>query len=191
MATNKSSSKKTKLVAKPKSSIAKKSAKSKAGKVTKPNKPSKKVPLKAKSKAKPLKKAKVVATKLAKKTKPAKTKASLQANVKTTLTAKKSGNLTSGFTPLLDHILIQPDGVSDRTPGGLFIPSTVQDKPLTGKVLAVGKGGFNKKGQLRPLDVNVGENVIYGKYAGTTVTIQGQELLILKEEDILGIAKSE
>lgn len=102
--------------------------------------------------------------------------------------AKKTPAI-SGFVPVRDHILVQPDGFSEKTPGGLFIPATVKDKPLQGRVLAVGKGAFNKKGLLRPLDVQVGEKVLYTQYAGTTVTLQGQELLILKEDDVLGVSK--
>lgn len=102
------------------------------------------------------------------------------------MTAKSTTKPLS-FEPMLDHILVQPAGVSDRTPGGLFIPATVQDKPLKGKVLAVGKGRYNKKGQLRPLDIQVGEAVLYGQYAGTPVTLNGEDFLILKEEDVLGV----
>lgn len=104
--------------------------------------------------------------------------------------AKATLDLAS-FAPLNDHILIQPDGASDKTPGGLFIPATVKDRPLQGLVLAVGKGAFNKKGQQRPLDVRVGERVLYGQYAGTQVNLKGQELLILREEDVLGVTKND
>lgn len=102
----------------------------------------------------------------------------------------KSAMDIGSFAPLNDHILVQPDGASDRTPGGLFIPATVKDRPLRGLVLAVGKGAFNKKGKQRPLDVQVGERVLYGQYAGTQVSLKGQELLILREEDVLGVSKT-
>lgn len=99
----------------------------------------------------------------------------------------KSKVPTSQFHPLNDRVLVARAGESDRTAGGIFIPQTALERPLKGRVLAVGPGAKDKKGRTRPLDVKPGDEVLYGKFAGTEVTVDGQELLILKEEDILGV----
>ncbi len=78
-------------------------------------------------------------------------------------------------------------GVSEKTAGGLFIPGTVSERPQKGEVLASGRGRRNKKGQVRPLDVKVGDTVLFPKFAGTTIEVSGEELLILREDEVLGI----
>jgi chaperonin GroES len=145
------------------------------------NKKKTKVKAKAKSKA-PVKKAAVK-----KKAAPAKkTKSAVRAK---TFAAPKISNaaLQKILTPLDDRILISVEGASEVTAGGIIIPGTVAQRPNRGKVLATGRGRRSKKGQLRPLDVNVGDTVLYPEHAGTPVTLQGAEFLILREEDVLGI----
>jgi len=109
------------------------------------------------------------------------TKASKASTVKTLA----SGALQ--ISTLRDRVVIEPIGESDRTPGGLYIPQTAEEKPQRGRVMAVGSGLVSKKGKVRPLDVKLGDEVLYGKYAGTEIELQGFKLLILKESDIVGI----
>ncbi|NJL24429.1 MAG: co-chaperone GroES, partial [Calothrix sp. SM1_5_4] len=78
-------------------------------------------------------------------------------------------------------------GASDRTPGGIFIPDMAAERPIRGRVVAKGPGHRNKKGHLRPLDVGVGDTVLFPQYGGTKVTFEGEEYLILREDDLLGI----
>ena len=94
------------------------------------------------------------------------------------------------FSPLDDRVLIRREGASDRTPGGLYIPESASDRPLRGKVLAIGPGRRNKKGQIRPMDVQVGDQIIFSDYAGVSVHWQGEDLLILREEEILGVMRN-
>ncbi len=91
------------------------------------------------------------------------------------------------FRPLHDQLLVERLDQDDRTAGGIIIPDTVQEKPMEGEVLAVGPGLRNGTGEVVPMDVKLGDRVLFGKYSGTEVTIDGDELLIMKESDILGI----
>lgn len=91
------------------------------------------------------------------------------------------------LTPLDDRLLIFVEGASEKTAGGIIIPGSVAQRPNRGKVLATGRGRRSKKGLLRPLDVNVGDVILFPEHAGTPVTLQGSELLILREEEVLGI----
>ncbi len=91
------------------------------------------------------------------------------------------------FRPLQDRILVRRIEAEEKTPGGIIIPDTAKEKPVEGEVLAVGPGARDENGTLRPLDVKVGDRVLFGKWAGTDVLIDGEERLILKEADILGI----
>jgi chaperonin GroES len=91
------------------------------------------------------------------------------------------------ITPLEDRVLVIVEGPSEKTAGGLYIPETVSERPHRGQILALGRGRRNKKGQLRPLDVQAGDTVLFSEFAGTKVTLEGQEFLILREEDVLGI----
>lgn len=104
--------------------------------------------------------------------------------------AKSVKPLPANFLqPLEDRIVVEPEGVSETTPGGIIIPTTVSgERPNRGHVLAAGRGKRNKKGALRPLDVKAGDTVLFSDYAGTKITVEGRELLILREEDVLGIA---
>lgn len=91
------------------------------------------------------------------------------------------------FKPLHDRLLLKPVAAETRTKGGLIIPDTAQEKPMQGKVVAVGKGRRLEDGRLQALDVKVGDTVIYGKWSGTEVKIGGEDHVILKEEDLFGV----
>ncbi len=91
--------------------------------------------------------------------------------------------------PLQDRLVVRRVEEEEKTKGGIIIPDTAKEKPIEGEVIAVGKGKVNDKGELRPLDVKVGDRVLFGKYAGTEVKIDGEEHLILREEDVLGIVE--
>lgn len=91
------------------------------------------------------------------------------------------------FRPLHDRVLIRRVEQEETTKGGIIIPDTAKEKPQQGEVLAVGDGAIDDKGNRRSLDVQVGNHVLFGKWAGTEVKIDGEELLIMRESDILGI----
>jgi chaperonin GroES len=91
------------------------------------------------------------------------------------------------FKPLHDRVLVRRLEEDERTAGGIIIPDTAKEKPTQGEVLAVGPGARNDDGKLIPLDVKVGNHVIIGKWSGTEVKIDGEELLIMKESDIMGV----
>ncbi len=92
--------------------------------------------------------------------------------------------------PLGDRVVIKALEAENKTKGGIVIPDTAKEKPQEGKVVAVGKGKVSDSGQLQALEVKVGDKVLYGKYSGTEITTkEGEELLIMKEEDILAIVK--
>ena len=91
------------------------------------------------------------------------------------------------FTPLHDRVAIKPMDQEEKTLGGIIIPDTAKEKPMQGQVIAVGKGTKDKDGNLIPLDVKVGDKVLYGKWGGTEVKVNGQEFIIMKESDIMGI----
>ena len=91
------------------------------------------------------------------------------------------------FRPLHNQLLVERLDNDDRTAGGIIIPDTAQEKPMEGEVLAIGPGLRNDEGKLVPMDVKLGDRVLFGKYSGTEVTIDGDELLIMKESDVLGI----
>ena len=89
--------------------------------------------------------------------------------------------------PLQDRVLIRRVDPETKTIGGIFIPDTAQEKPMEGKVVAVGPGTRDDAGKLHPLDVKAGDRVLFGKWSGTEVKLDGQELLIMKESDIMGV----
>lgn len=113
------------------------------------------------------------------------------APVKQTKTSSQKKSLAkwdSFFTPLDDRIVVIVDGPSERTAGGLYIPASVtSDRPNQGQVLAVGRGKKDKKGRIRPMDVKAGEKILFGSYAGMKMILNNQEVLMLREEDILGV----
>ena len=91
------------------------------------------------------------------------------------------------FRPLHDRVLVRRLEQNDRTAGGIIIPDTAMDKPAEGEIVAVGPGGRDEHGKLTPLDVKAGDTVLFSKWAGTEVTIDGEELLVMKESDVMGI----
>jgi len=91
--------------------------------------------------------------------------------------------------PLRDRILVKRVEEQEQRIGGIIIPDTAKEKPQTAKVVAVGRGRINDKGEVFPLDVKVGEYVLIGKYAGTEIKLDGEEYLILREEEVLGVAE--
>ena len=91
------------------------------------------------------------------------------------------------FRPLHDRVLVRRVEEEQRTPGGIIIPDSAKEKPIQGEVLAVGPGIRNEKGELVALDVKPGDRVLFGKWSGTDVKIDGAEVLIMKESDILGV----
>lgn len=91
------------------------------------------------------------------------------------------------FTPLHDRVAIKPMDQEEKTLGGIIIPDTAKEKPMQGKVIAVGEGAKDKDGNIIPLDVKVGDKVLYGKWGGTEVKVNGPEFIIMKESDIMGI----
>ncbi len=91
------------------------------------------------------------------------------------------------FRPLHDRVLVKRVEEETTTKGGIIIPDTAKEKPQEGEIVAVGGGAIKDDGSVRPLDVKVGDRVLFAKWGGTEVTIDGQELLIMKESDILGI----
>jgi chaperonin GroES len=93
------------------------------------------------------------------------------------------------FTPLNDRILVKRADEETKTASGLIIPDSAREKPLRGTVLAVGKGNVADDGSVRPLAVKAGDDILFGKYAGTEIKIEGTEHTILREDDILGIVE--
>ena len=89
--------------------------------------------------------------------------------------------------PLQDRILVKRIEEEQKTEGGIIIPDTAKEKPMEGKVVAVGKGKVSEDGKLMPLDVKKGDRILFSKYAGTEVKIEGEEHLIMREDDVLGV----
>jgi chaperonin GroES len=91
------------------------------------------------------------------------------------------------FRPLHDRVVVRRIDAEEKTVGGIIIPDTAKEKPQQGEVIAVGPGGRDDSGKLVPLDVKVGDLVLFGKWSGTEVKIDGEELLVMKESDIMGV----
>jgi chaperonin GroES len=91
------------------------------------------------------------------------------------------------FRPLHDRVVLKRIEAEDKTTGGIIIPDTAKEKPSQGEVVAVGPGGRDEAGKLIPIDLKVGDRVLFGKWSGTEVKLDGQDLLIMKESDILGV----
>ena len=91
------------------------------------------------------------------------------------------------FRPLHDRVVVKRLEGEEKTKGGIIIPDTVKEKPQEGKIIAVGPGGRDEAGKLSPLDVKAGDRILFGKWSGTEVKIDGDDLLIMKESDILGV----
>ncbi|GBQ06237.1 co-chaperone GroES [Saccharibacter floricola] len=93
----------------------------------------------------------------------------------------------TNFRPLHDRVVVRRLESEAKTAGGIIIPETAKEKPMEGEVIAVGPGARNEQGQVVPLDVKAGDRILFGKWSGTEVTISGEELLIMKESDVMGI----
>ena len=93
------------------------------------------------------------------------------------------------FRPLHDRVLVRRIDEDERTPGGIIIPDTAKEKPMEGEIVAVGPGARDERSEVLPLDVKAGDRVLFGKWSGTEVKIDGEELLIMKESDIMGVVE--
>ena len=91
------------------------------------------------------------------------------------------------FRPLHDRVVVRRIGAEEKTKGGIIIPDTAQEKPQEGEVIAIGPGGRDESGKLIPIDVKPGSRVLFGKWSGTEVKLDGEDLLIMKESDIMGV----
>src|SRR5467141_694788 len=94
---------------------------------------------------------------------------------------------TPKFTPLHDRVLIRRVEEQESVRGGIIIPDTAKEKPQEGEVIAVGKGKVNEEGKVRPLDVREGDRILFGKYSGTEIKLDGEELIIMREDEVLGV----
>jgi chaperonin GroES len=95
--------------------------------------------------------------------------------------------MATKFTPLHDRILIRRVEEADTTRGGIIIPDSAKDKPQEGEVISAGKGKISEEGKVRPLDVKEGDRILFGKYSGTEIKIDGEDFVIMREEEVLGI----
>jgi chaperonin GroES len=95
--------------------------------------------------------------------------------------------MSTKIRPLQDRIIVKRVQEEEKTKGGIIIPDTAKEKPIEGKVIAVGNGKVLEDGKVRPLDVKAGDRILFSKYAGTEIKIDGEEHLIMREEDILGV----
>ena len=91
------------------------------------------------------------------------------------------------FRPLHDRVLVKRLDEEQKSSGGIIIPDTAKEKPMQGEIIAVGNGSKNDKGEITPLDVKAGDRILFGKYSGTEVKLDGDEYLIMKESDIMGV----
>jgi chaperonin GroES len=98
--------------------------------------------------------------------------------------------MATKLTPLHDRILVRRLEEAETTRGGLIIPDTAKDKPQEGEAVSVGKGKISDEGKVRPLDVKPGDRILFGKYAGTEVKLDGEDFLIMREEEVLGIIET-
>lgn len=95
------------------------------------------------------------------------------------------------FRPLHDRVVVKRIDAEEKTAGGIIIPDTAKEKPQEGEVVAVGPGARNEKGEIVPLDLKVGDRILFGKWSGTEIRLEGEDLLIMKESDVLGIIEKE
>ena len=95
----------------------------------------------------------------------------------------------SKFRPLHDRVVVKRIDAEEKSKGGIIIPDTAKEKPMEGEVVAVGPGARDEKGELVPLDLQSGDRILFGKWSGTEVKIDGEELLIMKESDVLGVVE--
>ena len=95
--------------------------------------------------------------------------------------------MATKFTPLHDRILVRRVEEADTTRGGIIIPDSAKDKPQEGEVISTGKGKISEEGKVRPLDVKDGDRILFGKYSGTEIKIDGEDFIIMREEEVLGV----
>jgi chaperonin GroES len=100
------------------------------------------------------------------------------------------GASTMKIRPLHDRVIVKRLEEDRKSPGGIVIPDTAAEKPVQGKIVAVGKGKILEDGQIRPLDVKVGDTILFGKYSGTEVKVDGDDLLVMREEDVMAVIES-
>jgi chaperonin GroES len=103
------------------------------------------------------------------------------------LIAREENMAKTKFRPLHDRVVVRRIQADEKTKGGIIIPDTAKEKPQEGEVIAVGPGGRDESGKLIPIDVKAGDRVLFGKWSGTEVKLDGEELLIMKESDIMGV----
>ncbi|HUG03560.1 MAG TPA: co-chaperone GroES [Steroidobacteraceae bacterium] len=89
--------------------------------------------------------------------------------------------------PLHDRVMVKREEEERKSPGGIVIPDTAAEKPIRGKIIAVGKGKILENGNVRPLDLKVGDKILFGKYSGTEIKVDGDELLVMREEDVVAV----
>ncbi|WP_081111773.1 co-chaperone GroES [Bdellovibrio bacteriovorus] len=187
MAKKKASAKKSNVKKVAKKTVSKKPVTKSTKKVSAKSKKAAKAPAKKTAAKKTITKSKAKAKTPVKKAAPAKGKSS--APTVATSKSEKIVDLSNFVTPLDDRLIIQTAGAEKMTAGGLYIPDTVADVSgnLQGHVVAVGRGHLGKKGHVRPMDVKVGDKIVFSEFAGTKITIQNQNLIILREGDVLGV----
>src|SRR5882672_6259991 len=95
--------------------------------------------------------------------------------------------MATRFTPLHDRILVRRVEEADTTRGGIIIPDSAKDKPQEGEVISVGKGKISEEGKVRPLDEKEGDRILFGKYSGTEIKLDGEDFIIMREEEVLGV----
>ena len=94
------------------------------------------------------------------------------------------------ISPLHDRVIVKRLEEDRTSPGGIVIPDTAAEEPIQGKIVAVGKGKILENGEIRPLDVKVGDKILFGKYSGTEVKVDGEELVVMREEDVMAVIES-
>ena len=95
------------------------------------------------------------------------------------------------FRPLHDRVVVKRIDAEEKTKGGIIIPDTAKEKPQEGEVIAVGPGGRDESGKLIPIDLKAGDRILFGKWSGTEIKLEGEELLIMKESDVMGVVEGE
>jgi chaperonin GroES len=111
----------------------------------------------------------------------------MSANFSSAANAREENMAKTKFRPLHDRVVVRRIQADEKTKGGIIIPDTAKEKPQEGEVIAVGPGGRDEAGKLIPIDVKSGDRVLFGKWSGTEVKLDGEELLIMKESDIMGV----
>jgi chaperonin GroES len=106
-------------------------------------------------------------------------------------TTSIKGAIVMNFRPLHDRVVVRRIEAEEKTTGGIIIPDTAKEKPMQGEIIAVGPGARNEQGQIVALDVREGDRILFGKWSSTEVKIDGEELLIMKESDIMGIIEGQ